>query len=105
MKSCGNPSGALLAQELVHECDGDASLTDAGGYALDGSGSYVSHGENAGSRRLHQIRISVDVPMASLHDVVARAQKTAFVSRNLLRQPCCVRVGADECEKRRSFPT
>src|SRR4051812_22975232 len=64
-----------LFEILVHELDGHGALADCGSDSLDGTGSHVPGGKDAGMAGLQQERASFRRPVRRVSKLRARADK------------------------------
>ena len=80
----------------MYEGDGHAALADGGGDALHRPKPDVAARKDAGDARLQQVGIAVERPAPRAARVGAREYVAALVERDLRREPCRLRIRADE---------
>src|SRR5918994_7502594 len=93
-----------LPQVLVDELDGDGSLTDGRGAALDRAVAHVSCDKDARHARLQQERVPVQTPalgtLPFLHQIRPREDKASFVALYDAVQPLRLRCRPDKDKER-----
>ena len=80
----------------------DRTLTNRGGYSLNGPAADIASREDSGHACFKQAGWALELPAVRLAALLASEDEPFVVARHAILEPLCVRLGPDHHEQRRS---